>query len=231
MPLQAQPDNEELFTLLGAKQSIRVRTTGEGRDKKFSLIDVAMLVSGKTSRDAGKDIKKVCDDYEAAGENVLQKIQYENHQFPGQRQRPTPVGDICTVKYIINNLRSNNARKLALDYGTPDDLYIMSIHNKRAFKVGRTQDPVRRRAEIEGKLPFFIFGEEGVCLEAVYPHLGHLEHSVHESLRSKLAPSSNGNVCSEWFVETSIDEIAEVVREARLLSSSEQISPKRLRTI
>ena len=41
-----QEDTDELCNLLGVRtQAIRVRTIGEGRDKKFSLIDVAMLVN------------------------------------------------------------------------------------------------------------------------------------------------------------------------------------------
>ena len=47
--------SEDLCKLLGVNKhrTIRVRTTGEeGRGKKFSLIDMAMIVSGKDSSNA-----------------------------------------------------------------------------------------------------------------------------------------------------------------------------------
>lgn len=105
LPVQ---EGENLFTLLGVKdQRITVRTTGEGRDKKFSLIDVAMLVSGKASCHAGQDIKKVCNDYEAVIQNV------DHCQFPGERQRPTPIADLKTTLLVVLRLRSKVAQKLS----------------------------------------------------------------------------------------------------------------------
>ena len=47
----------DLAALLGVETARPVRSFGEGHDKRFSLIDVAALVSGKDYNSAAQDVR------------------------------------------------------------------------------------------------------------------------------------------------------------------------------
>lgn len=97
----------ELATLLGVETVGVVRTTGEGREKLFSLIDVAMLVSGKDARHSALDVAEVKEKFS----EVYQKVVH--FQFTGQGQRETPVADLRTTLLVVLRLRSRVAQKLS----------------------------------------------------------------------------------------------------------------------
>ena len=100
-------DASELCTLLGVQEAVRVRTMGEGADKKFSLVDVARLVSGKSTSNALRDVRVVLEQFEEVTHDV------SNLQFPGVGQRPTPVGDLRTTLLVVLRLRSRVTQKLS----------------------------------------------------------------------------------------------------------------------
>ena len=97
----------EVCQLLGVKQVVKVRTIGEGRDKKFSLIDVAMLVSGKASRHAAEDVKKVRQEYSELADFIGQ------FKFPGAGRHETPIADLRTTLLVVLRLRSKVAQRLS----------------------------------------------------------------------------------------------------------------------
>ena len=100
VPQEAQ----ELCELLGVQQLVRVRTTGEGKEKLFSLVDIARLVSGKEARHAAEDVAEVKKQYAALTDSFGQ------FKFPGERQRTTPVADLRTTLLVVLRLRSRQAK-------------------------------------------------------------------------------------------------------------------------
>jgi hypothetical protein len=77
------------------------------RDRKFSLIDVARLLSGKTATDARKDVYVVLGQYEEVRHSVL------NLKFNGPGQRETPAADLRTTLLVVLRLRSRVAQRLS----------------------------------------------------------------------------------------------------------------------
>ena len=127
--MMTETTSNELAALLGLEHVCAVRATGEGKDRRFSLIDVAALVSGKNADMASLDIRLLLKDImEVRSEKTdipeLLSVRSEKtdcpellsvdyFQFPGERQRKTPVGNIRTALYVAIMQRSRNARKLA----------------------------------------------------------------------------------------------------------------------
>lgn len=96
----------ELCRLLQIERVHNVRCTGEGRNRLFSLIDVAVLVSGKEARHAADDVQLVLNLYNEVSETV------GDFKFEGQGQRDTPVGDLKTTLLVLLRLRSGVAQKI-----------------------------------------------------------------------------------------------------------------------
>jgi hypothetical protein len=67
---------------------------GSGRDKKYSLVDVARLVSGKAANNASRNVGAVL------GEFVLTHSVSQN-RFPGSSRYPTPVADLRTTLLVV----------------------------------------------------------------------------------------------------------------------------------
>jgi hypothetical protein len=97
----------ELCSLLGVDQVVKIRTVGEGREKQFSLVDVARLVSGKDAKNAADDVRSVLQAYNVLSENVGQ------NRFPGSGRYPTPVADLRTTLLVVLRLRSRVAQRLS----------------------------------------------------------------------------------------------------------------------
>jgi hypothetical protein len=84
-------DAAELCALLGVKEAVGVRTVGEGADKLFSLVDAARLMSGKSARNAGKDVRIVMADFsevsecvknlDVASEGVCREVTHQNYKY------------------------------------------------------------------------------------------------------------------------------------------------------
>jgi hypothetical protein len=98
---------EELCGLLGVASAVPIRTVGSGRDKKYSLVDVARLVSGKDPRNAAHDVRATLRTYSAVCDQVT------HFKFAGQRQKDTPVADLRTTLLVILRLRSRVAQRLS----------------------------------------------------------------------------------------------------------------------
>jgi hypothetical protein len=97
----------ELCSLLGVDQVVKIRTVGEGREKKFSLVDVACLMSGKTSFHAHEDVKAVLQSYKESIDGA------DTFKFPGRGQQETPVADLRTTLLVVLRLRSRVAQRLS----------------------------------------------------------------------------------------------------------------------
>jgi len=97
----------ELCALLGIEEAVRIRTSGEGVDKVFSLVDVASLVSGKTAQNAWRDVRRVLDEFDEVSHAV------RNFQFDGRGQRQTAVAPLRTTLLVLLRLRSRAAQRLS----------------------------------------------------------------------------------------------------------------------
>ena len=85
------------------------------REDKFSLIDVGVLVTGKSSRYAAEQQRMLQERFPAVDEKIV------HWKFPGGRQRETPVGDIYVVVVMIMLLPG---RKAALVRGECARLFV-----------------------------------------------------------------------------------------------------------
>jgi hypothetical protein len=97
----------ELCSLLGVDQVVKIRTVGEGRERKFSLVDVARLVSGKEANNAWRDVAEVVNNFSEVAQYV------SSFQFPGRGQNRTPVADLRTTLLVVLRLRSRVAQRLS----------------------------------------------------------------------------------------------------------------------
>jgi hypothetical protein len=147
-------DASELCALLGVEEAVRVRTTGEGADKKFSLVDVARLVSGKSSRHAWEDVQAVMANYSEVSDAVgnfqfpgagqrltpVSRVRdaIPNFKFPGHGQRPTPVGDLRTMLLVVLRLRSRVAQKLS---AKAVDVFVRYLGGDPALAEETLRDP------------------------------------------------------------------------------------------
>ena len=80
------------------------------RGNLFSLIDVAAIVTGKSTDYAGKQIRIIGDQFPAVRNRMT------DCKFPGERQRLTPAGDIYVVVELIMllpGMRASLVRKEA----------------------------------------------------------------------------------------------------------------------
>ena len=89
------------------------------RDKQFSLVDVARLVSGKSASDSAQDVRVVLEVYQELKDNILQ------FKFPGAGRYTTPVADLRTTLLVVLRLRSRVAQRLSSLFrgGFPNGLY------------------------------------------------------------------------------------------------------------
>ena len=106
-PAPRAAEAAHLCALLGVKEAVRVRTVGEGAEKRFSLVDVARLVSAKTAQNALRDVRLVMGEFSSVAQLV------SNFQFEGAGQRETPVGDLRTALLVVLRLRSRVAQRLS----------------------------------------------------------------------------------------------------------------------
>lgn len=97
----------ELCELLGLSSVVHVRTVGEGRARRFSLVDVAVLLSGKAPTHALEDVRAVQQSHFEVNDGIV------NFKFGGQGQRETPVADLQTTLLVVLRLRSRAAQRLS----------------------------------------------------------------------------------------------------------------------
>ena len=81
------------------------------RDKQFSLVDVARLVSGKSASDSAQDVRVVLEVHQELKDNILQ------FKFPG-------AGRYTTLPVVLR-LRTRVAQRLSFLFrgGFPNGLY------------------------------------------------------------------------------------------------------------
>ena len=70
------------------------------------------------------------------------------------------------------------------------DLYIMYSYMDQIYKIGRSNNPYRRRKEID----LYVDGE--VVLLKIYPYKGYLEHEIHTIMEKRNVDTEYGR---EWF--------------------------------
>ena len=89
--------------MLTAQDLAGCRKTQSG---KYSAIDVIRNICGCSKKEAAKKLQRVCDKND---------ISTDSYQFPGERQRPTPVAEtkilskVCS--YLPRNYRLNTEDK------------------------------------------------------------------------------------------------------------------------
>ena len=78
---------QELASLLGRTCAVSIRRTDE-TPPRLSVIDVAVLVTGKDARKTAQDIGYIKERFPEVAQNL------GLYKFPGRRQRDTPVANI-----------------------------------------------------------------------------------------------------------------------------------------
>ncbi len=95
---------QQLSDLLG-RQVKQIRTTSEN-PPRVSVIDVAILVTGKDQNNSAKDFRRLLADYPEVDSNC------DDFQFPGKGQRSTKVTDARGVVEIIMLLPGRHAARV-----------------------------------------------------------------------------------------------------------------------
>jgi hypothetical protein len=158
-------DADELCALLGVEEAVTVRWVGEGREKKFSLVDVARLVSGKDARHAAEDVKAVLGAYEVLTDGVGQ------NRFPGSGRYPTPMADLRTTLLVALRLRSRVAQLFSAKVA---DVFVRYLGGDPELATGpRPYSPERLRplrtrsspplGGRTGRTPRWGGAEQGCC--------------------------------------------------------------------
>ena len=140
------------------------------------------------------------------------------HQFPGARQRQTPIATEDNLRQFVallpgTTIRDFLAREPHEDWPakrrriTLDDLYIMRYTtSRRAVKIGRSNNVQRRKKDLEAGQNFFVE------VVAVFPGYGVEENTVHRRLKDKRSHAGTG---TEWF-NVSTDEALDCIRQVIL---------------
>ena len=96
---------QKLATLLGRTCAVRIRRTDEA-PPRLSVIDVAILVTGKDARKTAQDIGYVKERFPEVAQNL------GLYKFPGRRQRDTPVANIREVIELVLLLPGRHAARV-----------------------------------------------------------------------------------------------------------------------
>ena len=98
-----------------------------------------------------------------------------------------------------------------------DDLYVMRYSTcSRSVKIGRSDNPEKRRRGLQSSQNFFIE------IVARFPERGHLEQLVHAKLHDKRSHDGAGR---EWFYVT-IDEALDTIRQVILECNTNPSTPE-----
>ena len=105
LPEQGGSVNPELVGRLAQVFGIDPEAVHKMRklDALFSLIDIAMMVTGKDQKIAAQHINRICEQFV----DVSSKRRYI--KFPGRGQRETPVGDLYLVAEFVMLLPGKRA--------------------------------------------------------------------------------------------------------------------------
>jgi hypothetical protein len=98
-------DIQQLATLLGRGGAVSIRKTDE-TPPRLSVIDVAILVTGKDARKTAQDIGYVKERYPEVAQNL------GLFKFPGRRQRETPVANIRGAVELVLLLPGHYAARI-----------------------------------------------------------------------------------------------------------------------
>ena len=145
LPTARAAEATELCALLGVEEAVRVRNIGEGADKRFSLVDVARLVSGKAAKNALRDVRVVMEEFSEVTHGV------SNFQFEGPGQRKTPVGDLRTSLLVVLRLRS----RVAPISAKAADVLVRYLGGDFSGDMGQCYGPDGRNA-LEGEKEEFL---------------------------------------------------------------------------
>lgn len=104
-------DIQQLATILGTSGAVSIRKTDE-TPPRLSVIDVAILVTGKDARKTAQDIGYVRERFPEVAQNL------GLFKFSGRRQRETPVANIRGAIELVLLLPERHAAQARPCSGT-----------------------------------------------------------------------------------------------------------------
>ena len=90
MDLAPEGLGQQLSALLGRRGPHDIRKTDEN-PPRISIIDVAVLITGKAARHAAEAIRNTCQSYPEVADRI------GHIKFPGRAQKKTPVADVSGI--------------------------------------------------------------------------------------------------------------------------------------
>jgi hypothetical protein len=173
--------------MLGDRAAKVVTVSGGGGYRRWFQAKPIVLHLGYTPTNACKAVNKLPPEHrKSLGELLGESAPQDHHER---------LATYITEEGLYELARAARKRK----GGAADTLYVMQYSFRRdILKVGRSDDPERRRRQLEGGQAFHVE------ILAMFPGQGELEGQVHEALAAHRNDEGAGR---EWFAVSATQAI------------------------